>query len=158
MTQELHGALKVGKEKYGIVIARFNEFITSRLLAGALDALKRHGAEENQTVNLWVPGSYEVPLAAQKMAASGKFDAIICLAAVIRGQTSHYDHVCQQITRGVGEVGLKTGIPTIFGVITCDTIEEAIDRAGAKGGNQGFNAAVTAIEMVNVLSQIDNIK
>ena len=158
MTQELHGALKVGKEKYGIVIARFNEFITSRLLGGALDALKRHGAEEEQTITLWVPGSYEVPLAAQKMAASGKFDAIICLAAVIRGQTSHYDHVCQQITRGVGEVGLKTGIPTIFGVITCDTIEEAIDRAGAKGGNQGFNAAVTAIEMVNVLSQLDNIK
>lgn len=158
MAQELHGALQVGSERYGIVVSRFNEFITSKLLSGAMDCLKRHGAKEEQLTVLWVPGSFEVPVAAQRMARSGKFAAVICLSAVIRGQTSHYDQVCQQITRGVGEVGLASGVPTLFGVITSDTLEEAIDRAGAKGGNMGFNAAAGAIEMVQVLKQFDNCK
>ena len=158
MAQELQGALQVGSERYGIVVSRFNEFITSKLLSGAVDCLKRHGAKEDQITVLWVPGSFEVPVAAQRLARSGKFAAVICLAAVIRGQTSHYDQVCQQITRGVGEVGLTSGVPTLFGVITSDTLEEAIDRAGAKGGNMGFNAAAGAIEMVQVLKQFDNCK
>lgn len=158
MPQELHGDLQVGSERYAIVVSRFNEFITSKLLSGAWDCLKRHGAKEDQVTILWVPGSFEVPVAAKRMAQSGKYASVICLSAVIRGQTSHFDHVCQQITRGVGEVGLATGIPTMFGVITCDTLEEAIDRAGTKGGNIGFNAAAGAIEMVHVLKQLDDSK
>lgn len=158
MPQELHGPLQVGQEKYGIVISRFNEFITSKLLAGALDCLTRHGAGDDQATILWVPGSFEVPLAAKRMAQTGKFAAVICLAAVIRGQTAHFDQVCQQITRGIGEVSADSGVPTMFGVITCDTLEEAIDRAGAKGGNLGFNAAAGAIEMVQVLAQLDQVK
>jgi len=158
MPQELHGPLQVQDERYGIVVSRFNEFITSRLLAGALDCLSRHGASDRQITVMWVPGSFEVPLAAQRLARSGKFAAVICLAAVIRGQTSHYDYVCQQITRGVGEVGLSTGVPTLFGVITAETLEEAIDRAGAKGGNLGFHAAAGAIEMVQVLKKLDGAK
>ena len=158
MPQEIHGQLQIGKERYGIVISRFNEFITSKLLDGALDCLTRHGAGDEQVTVLWVPGSFEVPLAARRMAQTGKFAALICLAAVIRGQTTHFEQVCQQITRGIGEVSAATGVPTMFGVITCDTLEEAIDRAGAKGGNLGFNAAAGAIEMVQVLAQIDQIK
>lgn len=158
MPQELHGALQVGKECYGIVVSRFNDFITSRLLEGALDCLKRHGAQDSQVTVMWVPGSFEVPVAALRLAQSGKFDAVICLAAVIRGQTSHYEYVCQQITRGIGEVGLRTGVPTLFGVITADNLDEAVDRAGAKSGNKGFSAASAAIEMVQVLGQIDEIK
>jgi len=158
MFKEIHGALQVGEEQYGIVISRFNEFITSKLLDGALDCLRRHGAGDDQITVLWVPGSFEVPVAAQRMAESGQFAAVICLAAVIRGQTDHYEYVCQQITRGVGEVGLKTGVPTLFGVITCDTLEGAIDRSGAKGGNQGFHAAAAAIEMVQVFGQLNDAK
>lgn len=157
MPQQLHGQLQVGSERYGIVVSRFNEFITSKLLDGAIDCLKRHGAKDAQVTVLWVPGSFEVPVAAKRMAQSGKFAAVLCLAAVIRGQTSHYEQVCQQVTRGVGEVGLQSGVPTMFGVITCDTLDEAIDRAGAKGGNLGFNAAAGAIEMVQVLGQLDGI-
>jgi len=158
MPQELHGALQVGKECYGIVVSRFNDFITSRLLEGALDCLKRHGAQDSQVTVMWVPGSFEVPVAALRLAQSGKFDAVICLAAVIRGQTSHYEYVCQQITRGIGEVGLRTGVPTLFGVITADNLDEAVDRAGAKSGNKGFSAASAAIEMVQVLGQLNEIK
>jgi len=157
MPQEIHGALRVGDERYGIVVARFNEFITSKLLGGAWDCLKRHGARDEQVSVMWVPGSFEVPVGAKKMAESGKFSAVIALAAVIRGQTSHFEQVCQQITRGVGEVGLQTGIPTMYGVITCDTLDEAIDRAGAKGGNLGFHAAAGAIEMVQVLGQLQDL-
>jgi len=156
MPQELQGNLQVGKERYGIVVSRFNDFITSRLLDGALDCLRRHGAGEDQMTILWVPGSFEVPVAALRMARSGHFDAIICLAAVIRGQTDHYDYVCQQITRGVGEVGLSTGVPTLYGVITSETLEDAVNRAGAKSGNQGFKAASAAIEMVQVFQRLDN--
>ena len=157
MPQEIHGALQVGDERYGIVVARFNEFITSKLLGGAVDCLKRHGASDEQISVLWVPGSFEAPVGAKKMAESGKFSAIIVLAAVIRGQTSHFEQVSQQITRGVGEVGLQTGIPTMYGVITCDTLDEAIDRAGAKGGNMGFHAAAGAIEMVQALGQLKDL-
>lgn len=155
MPREIHGGLQVGQEHYGIVVSRFNEFITSKLLGGALDCLKRHGAADDQATVVWVPGSFEVPTLAQHMAQSGKYDAVICLAAVIRGQTDHYDHVCQQITRGVGEVGMRSGVPTLFGVVTCNTLDEAIDRAGAKGGNLGFHAAASAIEMVQVLKELD---
>jgi 6,7-dimethyl-8-ribityllumazine synthase len=158
MPKELHGVLRVGKERYGIVVSRFNEFITSKLLGGALDCLTRHGAKDEQITVMWVPGSFEVPLAAKKMAQSGKFTAVICLSAVIRGQTDHYEQVCQQITRGVGEVQLATGVPVMYGVITCDTIEQAIDRAGAKGGNLGATAAAGAIEMIQVLGLLDEIK
>ncbi len=158
MPTELHGSLNVKKEKYGIVVSRFNEFITSRLLGGAIDCLKRHGANDDQITVMWVPGSFEVPVAAKKLADSGKFSAVICLSAIIRGQTSHYEYVCQQITRGVGEIGLTTGVPTLFGVITSDTLDDAINRAGAKSGNIGFNAASSAIEMVQVFSELDKAK
>ncbi|MCK5269138.1 MAG: 6,7-dimethyl-8-ribityllumazine synthase [Sedimentisphaerales bacterium] len=158
MPQELHGALQVGKERYGIVVSRFNDFITSRLLDGALDCLKRHGATDEQITVMWVPGSFEVPLAAKRLADSGKFSAVICLAAVIRGQTDHYDYVCQQITRGIGEVGMTTSVPVLFGVITTDSLDDAVDRAGAKGGNQGFKAASAAIEIVNVFDQLNKMK
>jgi len=157
MPKELHGLLQVGEERYGIVVSRFNEFITSKLLGGALDCLKRHGGQEEQVTVMWVPGSFEVPLAAKTLAESGKFSAVICLSAVIRGQTDEYEEVCQQITRGVGEASLSTGIPVLFGVITCDTLEQAIDRAGAKGGNLGANAAAAAIEMVQVLRQVKTL-
>jgi len=158
MGQEIQGSLQVGQEHYGVVISRFNEFITSRLLGGAMDCLKRHGADDSQITTVWVPGSFEVPITAKRLAQSGRFGAVICLAAVIRGQTSHYEHVCQQITRGVGEVGMSTGVPTLFGVITCDTLDEAVDRAGAKGGNIGFAAAASAIEMVSLFGKLDSGK
>ncbi|MDF2568917.1 MAG: ribH [Sporomusa sp.] len=137
--------------KFGIVIARFNEFITSKLLGGALDALKRHGATVENVEIAWVPGAYEIPLVAQKMAMSKKYDAVICLGTVIRGSTSHYDYVCAEVSKGVAHVGLDSGVPTIFGVLTTDTIEQAIERAGTKAGNKGFDAAVSAIEMANLL-------
>lgn len=137
--------------KFGIIIARFNEFITSKLLGGAVDALKRHGATAEDVEIAWVPGAFEIPLAAKKMAASKKYDAVICLGTVIRGSTSHYDYVCAEVSKGVAHVGLESGIPTIFGVLTTDTIEQAIERAGTKAGNKGFDAAVSAIEMANLL-------
>jgi 6,7-dimethyl-8-ribityllumazine synthase len=155
MAKELQGQLQVGDERYALVVSRFNNFITSRLIEGALDCIRRHGGSDEQVTIAWVPGAFEVPVAAQRLARSGRYAAVICLAAVIRGQTSHYDHVCQQITRGVGEVGLSTGIPTMFGVITADTLDEAIDRAGAKAGNAGFNAAMGAIEMVRLFEQAE---
>ncbi|CQR74563.1 6,7-dimethyl-8-ribityllumazine synthase [Sporomusa ovata DSM 2662] len=137
--------------KFGIVIARFNEFITSKLLGGTLDALKRHGANADNVEIAWVPGAFEIPLAAKKMAVSKKYDAVICLGTVIRGSTSHYDYVCAEVSKGVAHVGLETGVPTLFGVLTTDTIEQAIERAGTKAGNKGFDAAVSAIEMANLL-------
>lgn len=137
--------------KFGIVIARFNEFITSKLLGGTLDALKRHGASIDNVEIAWVPGAFEIPLAAKKMALSKKYDAIICLGTVIRGSTSHYDYVCAEVSKGVAHVGLESGVPTLFGVLTTDTIEQAIERAGTKAGNKGFDAAVSAIEMANLL-------
>lgn len=154
MINEIKGVLSAGKANYAIVVSRFNEFITSRLLGGAIDSLTRHGASDEQITIVWVPGSVEITTAAKKLADGGKFDAVICLGAVIRGQTSHYDYVCQQITRGVSQINFETGIPTIFGVLTCETIEQAIERAGSKQGNAGANAANSAMEMVSLLGQI----
>jgi 6,7-dimethyl-8-ribityllumazine synthase len=139
--------------KYGIVVGRFNEFISSKLLGGALDALKRHGAADEEVSVAWVPGAFEIPLIAQKMAESGRYDAVITLGAVIRGSTPHFDYVCSEVSKGVASVSLKTGVPTIFGVVTTDSIEQAIERAGTKAGNKGWDAAVTAIEMANLTKQ-----
>lgn len=154
MINEIKGQLNAGDSKYAIVVSRFNEFITGKLLSGAIDCLQRHGAADEQITIVWVPGAIEITLAAKKLASNGKFNAIICLGAVIRGQTSHYDYVCQQIARGVGQINYDTGVPAIFGVLTCETIEQAVERAGTKLGNSGSSAALSAMEMTNVLSQI----
>ncbi|ADU30068.1 6,7-dimethyl-8-ribityllumazine synthase [Evansella cellulosilytica DSM 2522] len=140
--------------KVGIVTARFNEFITSKLLGGAEDALKRHGVEENDIEVAWVPGAFEIPLIAKKMAESGKYDAVLTLGTVIRGSTPHFDYVCNEVAKGVGSLSLTTGIPVIFGVLTTDTIEQAIERAGTKAGNKGYETAVGAIEMANLCKGI----
>ena len=137
--------------KVGIIAGRFNEFISSKLIGGALDALKRHEVSEDNIELAWVPGAFEMPLVAQKMARSGKYDAVIALGAVIRGSTPHFDYVCSEVSKGVASVSLETGIPVIFGVLTTNTIEECIERAGTKAGNKGFDAGVSAIEMVNLL-------
>lgn len=142
--------------KFGLVAGRFNEFITSKLLSGALDALNRHGALDQDIEVAWTPGAFEIPLVARMMASTGKFDAVICLGAVIRGATPHFDYVAGEVAKGVAKVGLESGIPTIFGVITADNIEQAIERAGTKAGNKGWDAAVTAIEMVNLLRGINS--
>jgi 6,7-dimethyl-8-ribityllumazine synthase len=154
MINEIKGQLEAGKAKYAIVVSRFNEFITSKLLGGAIDSLQRHGADDDQITVVWVPGSVEIPLAAKKLASSGKYNAVICLGAVIRGQTGHFEYVCQQVSRGIGQINYDTGVPAVFGVLTCETIEQAIERAGTKQGNTGANAALSAIEMTNLLGQI----
>ncbi len=154
MIKEIKGQLEAGKANYAIVVSRFNEFITSKLLGGAIDSLQRHGAGDEQITVVWVPGSVEIPLAAKKLAASGKYNAVICLGAVIRGQTGHFEYVCQQVSRGIGQINYDTGVPAVFGVLTCETIEQAIERAGTKQGNTGANAALSAIEMTNLLGQI----
>ncbi|KYG91918.1 6,7-dimethyl-8-ribityllumazine synthase [[Bacillus] sp. KCTC 13219] len=136
--------------KIGIVVGRFNEFINDKLLAGAIDGLKRHGVEENAIDVAWVPGAFEVPFIAKKMAESQKYDAVIGLGTVIRGATTHYDYVCNESAKGIASVGLQTGVPTIFGIVTTETIEQAIERAGTKAGNKGYDAAVAAIEMANL--------
>ena len=140
--------------KIGIVAARFNEFITSKLLSGAVDGLTRHDVKEEQIDVAWVPGAFEIPLIAQKMAQSGKYDAVICLGAVIRGATTHYDYVCAEVSKGIAQISLQTGVPVMFGVLTTDTIEQAIERAGSKAGNKGFDCAAGAIEMINLLRRI----
>mgnify|MGYP000392149363 CR=1 FL=1 len=154
MVQELKGQLNAGSNKFAIVVSRFNEFVTQKLLGGAIDCLQRHGAGDDQITVAWVPGTIEITLAAKKLAESGTYQAVICLGAVIRGSTSHYDYVCQQISRGVGQVNYDTGIPVIFGVLTCDTLEQAIERAGTKQGNAGVNAAIAAMEMADLLGQL----
>lgn len=141
--------------KFGIVVARFNEFITSKLLSGALDGLKRHGAEDDNIDVAWVPGAFEIPLIAKKMVQTNKYDAVICLGAVIRGSTSHYDYVCAEVSKGIANVSLSTGVPVIFGVLTTDNIEQAVERAGTKAGNKGFEAAVTAIETANLTKTLE---
>ncbi len=141
--------------KFGIVIARFNDFLTSKMLEGAMDALTRHGVSEDDIEIGWVPGSFEIPLAAQKLANTQRFDAIICLGAVIRGGTPHFEYVASEVTKGIAQVGLNTGIPVIYGVLTTDTLEQAIERAGTKQGNEGAKAAITAIEMANLLASIE---
>lgn len=146
----------VSKEiKIGIVAARFNEFITSRLLGGAMDGLLRHDVREEDIEVAWVPVAFEIPLIASKMAECGKYDAIICLGAVIRGSTSHYDYVCNEVSKGIASVSLKCGLPVMFGVLTTENIEQAIERAGTKAGNKGYDCAVGAIEMINLIREIN---
>jgi len=142
------------KIRIGIVAARFNEFITAKLLGGALDALKRHDVSEENIAVAWVPGAFEIPLIASKMAETGKYDAVICLGSVIRGSTSHYDYVCSEVSKGIASVSLKSDIPVMFGVLTTENIEQAIERAGSKAGNKGFDCAVGAIEMVNLIREL----
>lgn len=139
--------------KFGIIVARFNEFIGGKLVAGALDALKRHGVAEENIEITWVPGAFEIPLVAKKMAKTQKYDSVICLGAVIRGATAHFDYVANEVSKGIANVSLETEVPVIFGVLTTDTIEQAIERAGTKAGNKGYDAAITAIEMANLLKQ-----
>jgi len=148
------GKLDARGMKFGIVIARFNEFISGKLLSGCLDGLTRHGAEEENIHVVWSPGAFEMPLLAKRLAASKQFDAVICLGAVIRGGTPHFEYVASEVSKGIANVGLETGVPVIFGVLTTDNIEQAIERAGTKGGNKGFDASLAAIEMANLLKEI----
>lgn len=144
-----------GKEiKIGIVASRFNEFITSKLVGGAEDCLKRHGVSGDDITLAWVPGAYEIPLIAKKMSKSGKYDAVICLGAVIRGATSHYDYVCNEVSKGIAQVSLESEIPVLFGVLTTDSIEQAIERAGTKAGNKGYDCAMSALEMINLIKEL----
>ncbi len=142
--------------KVGIVVARFNEFITSKLLGGAIDGLKRENVKEDDIEVAWVPGAFEIPLIARKMAESGKYDAVIALGAVIRGATSHYDYVCSEVSKGIAQVSMNAGVPVMFGVLTTDTIEQAVERAGTKAGNKGFECAQGAIEMVNLIREMNH--
>jgi 6,7-dimethyl-8-ribityllumazine synthase len=152
---KLEGKVVAQELKVAIVAARFNEFIVSKLVSGAQDALIRHGVDDDDIDIAWVPGAFEIPIIAQKFAESGKYDAVICLGSVIRGATSHYDYVCNEASKGIAQVGLKTGIPVLFGVLTTENIEQAVERAGTKAGNKGYDVACSAIEMVNLIHQID---
>ncbi len=154
MIKEIKGQATAGKGSYAIVVSRFNEFITARLLSGAIESLRRHGADDEQINVVWVPGACEIVMAARKLAESGKYVAVICLGAVIRGQTCHYDYVCQQVARGIGQINYDSGVPAAFGVLTCDTLEQAVERAGSKMGNAGADAALTAMEMVSIIEKI----
>jgi 6,7-dimethyl-8-ribityllumazine synthase len=154
MARMLEGNLTAKGFVFGIVASRFNEFITARLLDGALDALRRHGADEDKITVARVPGSYEIPLIAKKMAASHQYDAVICLGTVIRGATPHFEYIAGEVAKGVAMVGLETGVPVLFGVLTTDSIEQAVERAGTKAGNKGFDAACSAIEMANLLREL----
>jgi 6,7-dimethyl-8-ribityllumazine synthase len=156
MPKFIEGKLNAEGLRFGIVVGRFNSFIGERLLEGALDALIRHGADDAQITVARVPGAFEIPLVAQKMAKSGNYDALICLGAVIRGSTPHFDYVASEVSKGIAHVSLDTGVPIAFGVLTTDTIEQAIERAGTKAGNKGFDAAMTVIETVNVFREMDN--
>lgn len=155
MVKSFEGNLTGKGKTFGIVVSRFNSFITRRLLEGAQDCLIRHGIKEDDINIFWVPGACELPITAMRLAKNGKHDGIVCLGAVIRGETPHFDYVSAEAARGISRVGIETGVPTIYGVITTDTLEQAIDRAGARGGNKGAEAAITALEMVNLF---DNIK
>jgi 6,7-dimethyl-8-ribityllumazine synthase len=154
MGKVIQGELLGQGKKFGIVISRFNEFITSRLLGGATDCFDRHGVAADDVEVAWVPGSFEIPVAALRMAQSKKYDAVVCLGAVIRGQTPHFDYIASEVAKGVAQVSMSTGVPTIFGVITSDTIEQAIERAGSKVGNKGADAAASAIEMANLFGKL----
>lgn len=153
--QVLEGMVVASEDmKVGIVASRFNEIIVNKLLGGAIDGLVRHGVKEENITAAWVPGAFEIPVAAARMASSRKYDAVICVGAVIRGDTTHYDYVCNEVSKGVAQVGLSTGVPVLFGVITTENIEQAIARAGSKAGNKGYDCALAAIEMVNLLKQM----
>ncbi|HIJ64466.1 MAG TPA: 6,7-dimethyl-8-ribityllumazine synthase [Candidatus Hydrogenedentes bacterium] len=154
MPKVIEGQLVSVGKKYGLVVSRFNEFISNKLLGGALDALERHGVKDDEVTVVWTPGSFEIPVVAKKMAKSGAFDAVIALGAVIRGGTPHFDYIANEVSKGVAHVALDTEVPVLFGVLTTDTIEQAIERAGTKAGNKGFDAAVSAIEMVNLMEQL----
>ena len=154
MANVLEGFITGRELKFAIVVSRFNEFITNKLLGGALDTLHRHETRDDDIDVAWVPGAFEIPVVAKKFAESGKYDAVICLGAVIRGSTSHYDYVCNEVSKGVAQVNMSTGVPTIFGVVTTENIEQAIERAGTKAGNKGSEAAMAAMEMVNLLKKI----
>ncbi|HUT29899.1 MAG TPA: 6,7-dimethyl-8-ribityllumazine synthase [Sedimentisphaerales bacterium] len=154
MIKEIKGQVLAGKGNYAIVVSRFNEFITAKLVAGAIDCLRRHGATDEQLTVVWVPGAAEITIAAKKLAQTGRYVAVICLGAVIRGQTGHYDYVCQQVARGIGQINYDSTVPTIFGVLTCDTLEQAVERAGTKMGNAGADAASAAMEIVSVMGQV----
>lgn len=153
--ETIEGGLVAAGQKIGIVASRFNEFITSRLLGGAVDAFVRHGGSSDDITLVWVPGAFEIPFAAKRMAMTGKYDAIVCLGAVIRGATPHFDMVANEATKGIAHVGLDSGVPVIFGILTTDSIEQAIERAGTKSGNKGFDAMTTAIEMVDLVKNIN---
>lgn len=150
----LEGKLVAEGAKIAIVASRFNEFITSKLIGGAVDGLKRHNVEDDDITLAWVPGAFEIPVIAKKLAESGKYDAVICVGAVIRGSTSHYDYVCAEVSKGIATVSMNTGVPVLFGVLTTDTIEQAIERAGTKAGNKGYDCALSAIEMINLIKNI----
>lgn len=152
--KKYEGNLTANGKKFAIVASRFNEFIVNKLVSGAEDAFIRHGVNNDDISLVWVPGAFEIPLTAQKLAKSGKYDAVVCLGTVIRGATSHYDYVCNEVSKGIASVGLNTSIPVIFGIVTTENIEQAIERAGTKAGNKGFDAAVSAIEMVNLFDII----
>lgn len=154
MANVIEGFVTAKGLKFGIVVARFNEFITSKLLSGALDTLHRHEGKDEDIDVAWVPGAFEIPVVAKKMAESGKYDAVICLGAVIRGSTTHYDYVCNEVSKGTAQVGMQTGVPTIFGVVTTENIEQAVERAGTKAGNKGVDSAMAAMEMANLLKKI----
>ena len=154
MARILTGGYSGEGRTFGIVVSRFNEFITQKLLEGCLDGLERHGVAKDAITVAWVPGALEIPIVAGRLAGSGSYDGVICLGAVIRGATGHYDLVVQGAARGIADVGTQTGVPTVFGVLTCDTIEQALERAGTKSGNKGFDAALTALEMANLLSDL----
>jgi 6,7-dimethyl-8-ribityllumazine synthase len=154
MHRIVEGQLRADKRRFALVTARFNDFVTSRLAAGAIDALVRHGCNEADITEIRVPGSFEVPLAAQRVAAAGKVDAVICLGCLIRGQTPHFEYIASEVTKGIAQASMHTGIPMAYGIITADTLEQAIDRAGAKGGNKGAEAALSAIEMVSLLGEL----
>ena len=155
MNKHFEGVLLGKGLKFGLVVSRFNEFITKKLLEGAQDALLRHGVNQEDIEIAWVPGSFEIPLVAKKLAQTKRYDAVICLGVVVRGGTPHFEYIAAEVTKGIAKVSLDTGLPVIYGVITADTLEQAIERAGTKMGNKGFDAAVTAIEMANLLKGID---
>ena len=156
MSKRLEGNLIVGpQQKFALVVSRFNEFFTGKLVGGAIDALKRHGANDDQIHEVWVPGAFEIPVMAAKLAQSGRYSAVICLGCVIRGHTPHFEYVASQAARGIAQASMQTGVPVIFGVVTADTLEQAIERAGSKAGNRGADAALTAVEMVNLLKVVD---
>ena len=154
MPKMIEAGLQAKGKKFGIIASRFNDFITARLIDGALDALIRSGAEDKDITLLKVPGAFEIPLAAQKMAKQGKYDALICLGAVIRGATTHYDYVCAEVSKGIASVSLDSGVPVMFGILTTETIEQAIERAGTKAGNKGFDVALGAVEMANLFDSL----
>ncbi len=154
MARTIQGKLDATGSRFAIVISRFNSFISDRLLSGALDALERHGAAPDDITTVWVPGSFEIVLVAKKLALSGKYDAVICLGALLQGETPHFEYISSTVTKGIGNVGLESGIPVIYGILTCNTLEQAIERAGLKSGNRGFDAALSAMEMVQVLKQL----